>query len=115
MKEVKAYVRPHLLETIIPHLEKAGARDITVMRGVDALGQLADYEQDRRHIFRKYNEEYSGIAKLEIVCTESQCQQFVKIIAEHGRTGEPGDGRIFVSPIEQAVNIRNGKEGDAAL
>lgn len=115
MKEIKAYVRPNLLENIIPRLEKAGAQDVTVMRGVDAIGELADYEKDRWHIFRKYLEEYSGIAKLEIVCTDDQCVEFVNIIAEHGNTGEPGDGRVFVSPIDQAVNIRTGEEGEQAL
>ena len=115
MKEVKAYVRPNLLESIIPPLEEAGARDITVMHGVDALGQLADYEKDRRHVFRKYSEEYSGIAKLEIVCTDQHCRDFMQIIAEHGHTGERGDGRVFVSTIDEALDIRTGKKGAEAL
>ncbi len=41
--------------------------------------------------------------------------EFVNIIAEHGHTGESGDGRVFVSPIDQAVNIRTGEEGEQAL
>ena len=114
MKEIKAYMRPTFLDVTLSCLEKAGARDITVVR-VDALGALADYEYDRWHILRKYQEKYSGVAKLEIVCRDDEVREFVEIIREQSHTGEHGDGRVFVSPIELAVNIRTGEEGDDAL
>ncbi len=114
MKEIKAYVRPGLLETIISRLEEAGAKDITVIR-VDALGALVDYEMERWHFFRKYAEKYSRVAKLEIVCLEADAEKYVRIIREAGHLGESGDGRVFVANIEAAVNIRTGAEGEAAL
>lgn len=114
MKEIKAYVRPGLLETIIGRLEEAGAKDITVIR-VDALGALADWEKYRSHFWQKYAEKYSKIAKLEIVCHDGEVEGFVKIIQESGRMGESGDGRVFVANIDKAVNIRTGAEGDEAL
>ena len=115
VKEIKAYVRPELLEAILPPLEEAGARDITVMRGVDALANLADQERDRWHFFRRYDEEYSGVAKLEIVCTDALSDKFVDLIRTHGHTGESGDGRVFVSTIDKAVSIRTGAAGEEAL
>lgn len=114
MKEIKAYIRPTFLNTIVQELEKAGAKDMTVIR-VDALGALADSEFDRWHILRKYDEKYYRVAKLEIVCTDDEADRFVEIIREHGHTGEKGDGRVFVSWIENAVNVRTGAKGEDAL
>lgn len=113
MKEIKAYVRPSCLDSIITELEKAGAKDLTVVR-VDALGALADQTETPKWN-RRYEEKYSASAKLEIVCMDEQAQLFVTIIQQSGRLGMSGDGRIFVSNIEKAVNIRTGEEGEKAL
>lgn len=114
MKELKAYIRPTFLNGVVEELEKSGARDLTVIR-VDALGALADSEFDRWHIVRKYDEKYFRVAKLEIVCKDDEVEPFLEIIRRHGHTGEKGDGRIFVTPVEQGVNIRTGARGEDAL
>ena len=114
MKEIKAYVRQGRLTLIIGRLEEEGARDLTVTR-VEAIGALADAEADRLRIFRKYSERYSDIAKIEIVCADTEVDRFVKVLREASCTGERGDGRIFVLNVERAVNIRTGEEGDKAL
>ena len=54
MKEIKAYVRPERLSSIVSRLEQEGARDLTVTR-VDAIGALADTEKDRLRFFRNYH------------------------------------------------------------
>ena len=114
MKEIKAYVRPTFLNSMIERLEEKGAKDITVIR-VDALGALADHEFDRWHFVRKYAEKYFTIAKLEIVCRDDQAKEFMETIKEYGHTGEHGDGRVFISNVEYAANITTGREGEAAL
>jgi len=114
MKEIKAYMRPFFLDGTIEHLEREGAKDITVIR-VDAIGAFADHESDRWHVIRKYLEKYSAIAKLEIVCLDEEADRFMRIIYEHGHTGERGDGRVFIQNVERALNIRTGEEGDEAL
>ena len=114
MKEIKAYVRPVFLNSIIERLEEKGAKDITVVR-VDALGALADQEFNRWHFVRKYPEKYFTIAKVEIVCRDDQMDDFVHTIKEYGHTGEHGDGRVFVTNVEAAANITTGREGEAAL
>jgi nitrogen regulatory protein PII len=114
MKEIKAYVRPTYLESIIQHLEEAGARDITVIR-VDALGALANGGFNHRRLVWKYEEKYSKVVKLEIVCSDEEAMRFMEIIREYGHTGESGDGRVFLTNVEAAVNIRAGQEGEAAL
>lgn len=114
MKEIKAYLRPTQLEAVIAELEAAGARDMTVLR-VDALGAIADPRADTHHLVRTHPERYSAIAKLEIVCTDEEAPGFVEIIRRHGHTGASGDGRIFVTTVERAINIRTGAEGEEAL
>ncbi len=114
MKEIKAYVRPGHIEPIIHHLEAAGARDITVIR-VDALGTLANGEFGHARLVWRYDEKYSRVVKLEIVCSDEEARRFMQIIQAYGHTGESGDGRVFLSNVEAAVNIRTGQEGEAAL
>ena len=114
MKEIKAYVRPDRLTNIVSRLEQEGARDLTVTR-VDAIGALADSEKDRLRFFRNYSEKYSDIAKIEIVCADSEVDRFVAVLRETSYTGERGDGRIFVVDVERAINIRTGEEGEKAL
>lgn len=53
--------------------------------------------------------QYTDNAKLEFVCAEGDVERLVWIIQRHARTGQPGDGVIFVSPVERAVKIRNGR------
>lgn len=114
MKEIKAYIRPNFLNSTIHALEEAGVRDITIIR-VDALGTLADYEQDRWHVLRRYSAKYSAVAKIEIVCRDEEVRGLVEVIRTRGHTGEHGDGRIFVTEVSMAVNIRTGEEGEGAL
>lgn len=114
MKQIKAFMRRELLGSTIKELEAKGAKDITVTNA-NAIGNLSDYEMDRWHILRRYQESYSTIAKLEIVCCDEEMRTFVDVIKKHGHTGERGDGRVFVMPVELAANIRTGEEGENAL
>ena len=114
MKEIKAYVRPEMLEHIIPALEDAGARDMTVLR-VDALAGLSGRDQDLSYVLRKQPEKYTRVAKLVIVCRDEQVETFVRTIQGRGRLGESGDGRVFIADIAGAVDIRTGARGEEAL
>ena len=58
---------------------------------------------------------YSAVAKLELVCRDEEAKLFIEIIRARAHTGIRGDGRIFVSNVDEAVNIRNGETGDTAL
>ncbi len=114
MKEIKAYVNEHFLEHVLGRLTEEGASDVAVSH-VIALGALADAEQFRLKMFKQYWEKYSNIAKVEIVCADADVDRFVRVLREPFYTGDKGDGRIFILPVERAVNIRSGAEGDKAL
>lgn len=114
MKEIKAYIRPVKLAEVLHHLETAGARDISVIR-VEGIGSLADPRRDRKRWVRRRPETYSDVLKVEIVCRDGEADDLVGVLREHAHTGARGDGRIFVSSVERAVNVRTGAEGEEAL
>jgi nitrogen regulatory protein P-II 1 len=114
MKEIKAYIRPVCASRVIKDLEDAGAKDLTLIR-VDAIAPLAEKGSETEAALAKYITRYSAVAKLELVCRDDEVKLFMEIIQKRAHTGTRGDGRIFVSNVEEALNIRNGETGEAAL
>lgn len=80
---------------------------------VHTLGNLADPENVR--ISFETGTTYTEHAKLEFVSSEADVDVLIPVIAASARTGEPGDGIVFVSPVDRAVKIRTGAEGREAL
>jgi len=113
MKEIQAYIRPSLLADLVERLEAEGAHALTVSH-VDAIGALADAEDDRLQRFHKYREHYADLAKVEILCADAEVERFVSVIHEASANGARGDGRIFVLNIERALCLE-GKERHAGL
>ncbi len=112
MKEIKAFVRTSTVQKVVWALEEAGFRSMTVI-DVSALGSLADSEKARLSI--EFIERYSKLAKIELVCKDSDADRVVKIIQQNACTHQHGDGIIFVSPVERAVKIRTCDEGEQVL
>ncbi|MGH7893577.1 MAG: P-II family nitrogen regulator [Candidatus Binatia bacterium] len=112
MKEIKAYVRINMLDKVIHGLEAAGFTDMTVLdvralrRGVPDV----DLEYSVELVAR-----YMNVAKLEIVVRDQDVAVATRIICEHARTGTKGDGLVYVSAVEQAIHIRSGASGEAAV
>jgi nitrogen regulatory protein PII len=106
MQEVKAYIRCSKVEDVIEGLRELGIENMTVI-DVMALGKGM---VDPRHY--KYSiecvEKYSEVAKLEIICSDSQAPLIMNTIRTKAYTGEPGDGLIAVSRIESAIKVRTG-------
>ncbi len=112
MKEVKAFVRCTKVERVIEALEEEGITGITVI-DVMGLGQLADPHASKYSV--KCVERYSDVAKLEVVCRDEDVRRIVERIRENAYTGLPGDGMIYVSPVEMAVKIRTGAVDEDGL
>ena len=109
MKEIKVYVRPGPLADIIDRLEAQGAHDLAITR-VDAIGALANTEENCLQRSHKYREEYSDIAKLELVCADADVDRFVAVLRDASLGDAGGDGRIFVLNVEAAINLNNDDE-----
>lgn len=113
MKEIKAYIRANKLDEVVQALENAGATDMTIIP-IEAIGKdLDDVSVYLKGVLDKYK--YNKVAKLEMVCTAEDVSTFTDAIREHGYTGQPGDGMIFIGNIEGAIKIRTGESGKKVL
>ncbi|MEK7674356.1 MAG: P-II family nitrogen regulator [Verrucomicrobiota bacterium] len=114
MKEIKAYIRPLCASRVIKALEDAGAKDLTLIQA-DAIAPLPYHGQETEVSSARHITRHSDVAKLELVCRDKEAKLYVEIIRACAHTGKRGDGRIFVSHVEEAVNIRTGETSDTAL
>ena len=112
MKEIKAFIRRTQMDAVVHALKRVGVKAFSII-AVEGIGALADPEKSQLSI--EYVTSYSKVFKIELACREEDVNKIVRIIARLARTGEPGDGVIFVSNIEQAVKIRSGEEGRFTL
>ncbi len=114
MKEVKAIIQPFMLTKVIEALKQiSGLPGITVDRDVRGFGRIPGDEV--RHKIVDDMVEYIPKAKLEIVVPDELVEKVVATIQQHAHTGNPGDGKIFVIPVEEVVKIRTGARGEKAL
>ncbi len=112
MKLVKAYIRPMLLEDVYSALRQEGHCCMTVFEG-EGTGKYSDPTD--RHGSLNFPAMHTHVAKIEIATQPKDVESITKIIQKHGHTGRKGDGIIFVTPIEQATRIRDGKQGAGIL
>jgi len=112
MKEIKAYIRCQKAEEVIAALEELGIGGMTLI-DVMGVGQLADPNTAKYSI--KCVQKYSEVAKLEIVCKDSDVQKIIDTVQKNAYTGMKGDGMIYVSPVDTAIKIRSGAENEQAL
>lgn len=112
MKEIKVYLRKERVDEVVHALRAAGVTHMTVNH-VRALGSGVD----PKHFGVSFETgtTYTEKAKLEFVCSEQQVDALVPVIQAAARTGQPGDGIVFVSPIDGAIKIRTGIQGKDAL
>ena len=106
MKEIKAYIRKERADLVIQKLEEAGVTGMTIL-DANALAELADKDAFSYSI--KYVQKYSTVIKLELVCDDSEVEKLANVIAESGKTGNSGDGWVFVSNIEKSIRIKTGE------
>lgn len=112
MRQIKAYLRPERVEDVVRALHDAGVPHVTLTHH-RSLGSGVDPTD--RQMSLEAGGWYTESAKIEFVCTEPEADALVGVIRTHARTGDAGDGVIFVSPVERAVKIRTGAEGRGAL
>ncbi len=112
MNEVKAFIRKRKAEEVVDGLEAQGFCCMTLI-DIMGLGRLADPAKAQLSI--RIAERFSDILKLVVVCEDKQTQQVIDIIRDHARSGQPGDGIIYVTPVNRSVHIRTGETGSGFL
>ena len=112
MKRIEAYIRVNKLEDVKQALEDAGVFGLSV-------GQIRGYGRQlgRTDKYRGSTYAVNLLPKihLEVYVSDAQVEEAVEAILQTCQTGEIGDGKIFVSEVDDAVRIRTGERGDAAL
>jgi nitrogen regulatory protein P-II 1 len=112
MKKIEAIVRPHKLDAIQDALAEAGFRGLTI-------SEVRGYGRQKGHseIYRgsEYSVNFIPKIKVELVCADEKVENAITIIVTTGRTGEVGDGKIFVIPVEEAIRVRTNEVGEDAL
>jgi nitrogen regulatory protein P-II 1 len=112
MKKVEGIVRPHLLEAVKNALQEVGVVGMTVSE-VKGFGRQKGHTETYRG--SEYKVEFLPKIKIEVVVPDELVEQAVQAILKTAKTGKFGDGKVFVSALEDVVRIRTGERGEAAL
>jgi nitrogen regulatory protein P-II 2 len=112
MKLITAIIKPFKLDDVRNALSDVGIQGMTVTE-VKGFGRQKGHAELYRGA--EYVVDFLPKVKIELVVTDDQCEQAIEAIVSAARTGKIGDGKIFVTAVEQAVRIRTGEEGADAL
>ncbi len=112
MKLVTAIVRPHVVDEVRDTLSRLGVTGLTATE-VKGFGRQKGHTEMYRGA--EYSIDFVPKAKLELVINDEKLDAVVEAVKSAARSGQIGDGKIFVSDIEQAVRIRTGEMGSDAL
>ncbi len=112
MKKVEAVIQPHKLDEVKDALIKIGAEGITVMEVRGHGRQKGHTEVYRGH---EYKIDLLPKVKLELVVNDALLNPVIETLTAAARSGKMGDGKIFVSTIDDVIRIRNGDRGEGAL
>ncbi len=112
MKKIEAIVRPEKVDEVRRALEKVGFPGLNISE-VEGHGKQKGVVQQWRG--EQYRVELLPKVKLEIVVSDKDVSKIVRAIQEAAKTGSVGDGKIFVSTVEEVIRIRTGEMSEAAL
>ena len=112
MKKIEAIIREEKLGAVKSAIEEIGYFGMTVT-GVSGRGKQGGVKLQWR--VGEYQVDFLPKLKIEVVVLDHDVPQVLNAITRSARTGEMGDGKIFVIPVENAVRVRTGEEGDNAI
>ena len=112
MKKIEALIRPERLQAVQDALDALGASGLTVTE-VLGCGRQRGYTETYRGA--RANISLQRKIKVEAVVAESRVEAVIDAILQAARTGEVGDGKIFVTPVDTAIRIRSGERGEDVI
>ena len=112
MKKIEAIIKPFKLEEVKEALAEAGVQGMTVTE-VKGFGR----QKGHTEIYRgsEYTVDFLPKVKIEVVVDDSSADKIAQVIVKSANTGKVGDGKVFVSPVEQAIRIRTGETGSSSV
>lgn len=112
MKKIEAFIRPEKLEEIKEVMDKMNLNGLSIMQ-VMGCGNQKGWTEFVRGAEVDYN--FLTKIKIETVVPDDQAEEVIACIIEKAHTGEYGDGKIFISDIQEAIRIRTGERGEKAV
>jgi nitrogen regulatory protein P-II 1 len=112
MKKIEAVIKPFKLDEVKEALQELGIQGLSV---IEAKGFGRQKGHTELYRGAEYVVDFLPKVKIELVVADSLCEQAVEAIVNAARTGKIGDGKIFVTTVDQAIRIRTGEEGPDAL
>ena len=112
MKKIEAIIKPHKLDEVKERLRQVGISGMTVseVKGFGRTGGKTEVYRGSAYVV-----DFVPKVRIDIVVKESMVAEVVEAIASAAKTGKIGDGKIFVTPVDEAVRIRTGEKGDDAI
>ena len=111
MKKIEAIVRPFRLDDVREALAEIGAKGMTI-------SEVKGYGRQKGHteLYRgsEYQIDFLPKIKVEIVVADTMVEQVVDAIMKSARTGQVGDGKIFIFPVDDVIRVRTGESGESA-
>jgi nitrogen regulatory protein P-II 1 len=112
MKKVEAIVRPEMLSVVRKALEELGVKGVTITQVMGHGAQKGVTQQWKGNV---YKVDLLPKVELKMIVADSMLESVLKAIEESARTGAVGDGKVFVSTIEEVMRVRTGERGEAAI
>jgi nitrogen regulatory protein P-II 1 len=112
MKKIEAIVKPFKLEEVKEALTKIGIQGMTISE-VKGFGRQKGHSEMYRGA--EYAVDFIPKSKIELIVTDELVNQVIETIQKAAKTGKIGDGKIFLSPVEEVVRIRTGERGREAI
>lgn len=112
MKKIEAIIKPSKLDAVKDALHAAGCQGLTVTE-VKGFGR----QKGHKEVYRgaEYVVEFQPKLKIEVVVSDDATAAAVQAIVNAAKTGNIGDGKVFISSIEESIRIRTGEHGDISL
>ena len=112
MKKIEAIIKPSKLDEVKEALHEIGLQGITVLEAKGFGRQKGHTELYRG---AEYVVDFLPKVKIEIVVDDGMLERAVEAIQQAAQTGRIGDGKIFITPVEEAIRVRTGERGDDAI
>lgn len=112
MKKIEAIIRHHKLEDVKNALSETGVDGMTITE-VRGFGRQKGHTEMYRGT--EYAVDFVPKIKMEVICTDESSKKVIETILKTAQTGQIGDGKIFVSSLDEAIRIRTGEVGADAL
>ena len=112
MKKITAMIKPFKLDDVREALSDIGIQGMTVIEE-KGFGRQKGHTEVYRGA--EYAVDFLPKIQIDIVLSDDQIERVIEVIIETARTGKVGDGKIFVTPVDQVIRIRTGETGDIAV